>query len=131
MIKSAENTLNKELPSENFTSVSVNIDKINFDSLINYAKRNRKKTLYWAKPSEDFVFLAFDKILNFSGNVDTLISEIEKFKNNLKYPVFTDENKIPFVVGGVKFNNGAESVWRDFSLNEWFVPRFVFQRNNG
>ncbi len=123
----------KKLPGEKaFASVLLETEKINFNALVNYAKRNKKKSLFWAKPSESYVFFALDKIYDFPSDDEELLSETEKIRKNFVTDYSSAHaEKIPYIVGGVKFNNGDESVWNDFSFNDWFLPRFVFLKSNG
>ncbi len=121
--------LNEHYGSSFFTGEIFETNKFNADALIAHSKRNKTKYLFWQKPSESFTFFAYGQALEFSGEKEALIEEIEKIKVNSKfYYENCRERKIPFVVGGVKFNNGIETVWQDFNFNEWFIPRFIFIR---
>ncbi len=112
---------------DRYSSAIVETEKINFEALVNYAKRNKKKAFFWAKPSERYVFFALDKIFDFSGDKNAMLSELDEIKKNftVEYPALI-ERKIPYITGSIKFNNGEANVWSDFSFNDWFIPRFVF-----
>ncbi len=131
MLEFIEQKITENSNSDFFVSILFEAEKINFNALVNYAKRNKKKSLFWAKPSESYFFFAFDKIHEFSNDRNTLLNEINSIKEIFKSDYSANPDlKIPFVTGGVKFNNGENSVWQDFLFNDWFIPRFVFLKSN-
>ena len=129
MLEKIEQKLKKIGNGEVYSSVLCETEKINFNALTNYAKRNKIKTFFWAKPSESFVFLALGKTILLPENSAELPDKITELQNSFAFDYDYSKTKIPLVVGGVKFNNGENSVWQDFRFNDWFVPRFVFLKS--
>jgi menaquinone-specific isochorismate synthase len=122
--------LKENYNQEFYLSYFEEIEKFNFHSLLNYTKQNKKKALFWSKPSEKYSFIAIDKVIDFPTGKEDLVNQINKIRNNIRANFFDKEElKIPNIVGGIKFNNGENSVWKDFIFNDWFLPRFVFLKN--
>jgi len=129
LLKALENKLQKLSNSNSFFSILLESEKINFGALVNFAKRNRKKFLFWAKPSEEYVFIAIDKILVLEKNKENLIPQLDILKRELVTEWKNNEINVPLVAGGVKFNDNNSTEWSDFTENDWFVPRYVFLKN--
>jgi len=112
------------------------ISSIDFSNLIDSVISGNNKVFYFNRPEEDFVLLAFDELLSIKiigdNRFSILRSKISDFTshsiNNFDKVASQD---FPLLLGGTKFCSDSKSdEWSDFAANDWFIPRFLFCKND-
>jgi menaquinone-specific isochorismate synthase len=122
----------KDYPGKKYLSVAHKIEQFHLTSLLNYAQSNNSKYFFWNKPEEDFAFLAFSefKAIRENGNQRIDLSEKQIIELNEKFATNWEEyglESVPIFVGGMKFSSSdTETLWKDYTDSDWFIPEFIF-----
>ncbi len=119
-------------------------------SLINYFQKVEKQLFarltekilvseanffYCNQPSEQFLFLALDKLLSVYDFDSKASSMFQTSIDEVKTKTVSNSNEFnlkrnPFFIGSLKFPSGKkESIWEDFNYAEWFVPKILLIRD--
>ncbi len=110
-------------------------DHFSIGDNVEYFFKYFEKSFYFKKPAENSEILGLESALTLSENSDSRFVTTEKkvkewksrFVNN--WDEF-DSVIFPLFVGGMKFTNERkEGDWQDFDDSDWFVPEFIFYKN--
>ncbi len=127
--------IEKSSKSQHLISFSIEIEPVNFYRLIEQVK-NDNDFFYWNISEKQITMLAVKPVLNLNDNgnlrvenTGVKITRLKKgFINNWGENNLTD---VPLFFGGMKFAPNQQSeVWSDYSDSDWFLPRFLFLKND-
>ena len=125
----------KILKSRNGGSVLVSFalpfDNFNVNGFINHLAKYYERSIYFEKPSEDFLIAGLDEALviseNGEGRFAVTDKKIKEWKNSFisNWEDLPDKN-IPLFLGGMKFTSEHnEDDWQDYNDSTWFVPELM------
>lgn len=119
-----------------FLSLIFEADEINFSFLLNNVQDRNEAYFYTTHVKEDISFLGFDSVFQISANGESRLKETDEKIKELGEKIISNWNKfnlrsIPLFMGGIKFSvEKPNELWNDFSDSEWFVPKFLFLKQN-
>ncbi len=119
-----------------FLSLIFDADEIDFSSLLSNMQDRSETYFYTTHVKEDISFLGFDSVFHISANGNSRLKETEEKIKELETSFISNWNKfnlrsIPLFMGGMKFSiEKSNELWADFSDSEWFIPKFLFLKQN-
>lgn len=117
-------------------SFAFEIPKIKISILSNSNLAKNNDYFYWKIKDENIEFFASEPIINFNEYGENRLLKTCKSVNEVEENFdsnWEDINLIgaPIVVGGIKFApNQKSSLWEEFSDSDWFVPKYLFLKQN-
>ena len=121
-----------------FVSYSQELNEKIFSALLaNQLQNLSEDFFYWNNPSLSFSFFAFGEIYSIVRTKNNTPADTINLLNEYKKNHYHNLNKInfnkaPLFIGTQKFPlNEKTRLWEDFDHYRWFIPKYLFLKDNG